>query len=79
MFFFLTGELPMNMIRDPETMTSDERRREVASILATGLLRHIRWAKPAQFNGGQISLPESRIGLDLSVETRLSVSQRPAS
>jgi hypothetical protein len=63
------------LIRDPGTMTSDERRREVASILATGLLRHLRWAKPAQFNISQISPQEPRIGLAFPSETRLSVSQ----
>jgi len=30
---------------DPETMTADERRQEVASILAAGLLRRVRTLK----------------------------------
>ena len=31
--------------RDPETMTADERRREVAALLARGLLRRVRAAR----------------------------------
>jgi hypothetical protein len=32
---------------DPESMTAEERRREVATILANGLLRRLRAADPA--------------------------------
>jgi len=34
--------------RNPESMTADERRQEVASILARGLLRRVRTAKSAE-------------------------------
>jgi len=67
----------MILTRDPETMTELERRDEVASILAAGLLRHIRAAKPMPSNGGKTSSPTPRIGLDLPSKTRLSVAQRP--
>jgi len=63
--------------RDPETMTADERRLEVASILAAGLLRRVRQPKTAHADAHQTYPPESRIGLDLPSETRLSVAQRP--
>ena len=68
----------MNPTRDPETMTADERRIEVASILAVGLMRRVRQRKSANPEAPQISSPTSRIGLDLPSETRLSVSPRPA-
>jgi len=68
----------MDAIRDPETMTADERRDEVASILAAGLLRRVRQAESGRFDVGEISSPNSLNGLDLPSKTRLSVSQRPA-
>jgi len=67
----------MNLIRDPESMTVDERRDEVAGILAAGLLRCVCQAKSAQ-SADQISSPNSRKALDLSSKTRLTVSQRSA-
>lgn len=63
--------------RVPETMTADERRQEVASILATGLLRRVRTSRTPASDAAPELPPESRIGLDLSSETRLSVAQRP--
>lgn len=63
--------------RDPETMTADERRQEVASILAAGLLRHVRTRKMAISDAATESPPESQIDLDLPSETRLSVAQQP--
>ena len=68
----------MNSTRDPETMTADERRLEVASILAAGLLRRIRHLKASNPDTRQTFPPGSQIGLDLHPETRLSVAQRPA-
>jgi hypothetical protein len=64
--------------RDPETMTERERRDEIASILAQGLLRHIRAAKSTLSEADKTSSPEPRTGLDLPAQTRLSVAQRPA-
>ncbi len=63
--------------RDPETMTADERRQEVASILAVGLLRCVRTSKTAASDAAPELPPESRIGLDLPSKTRLSVAQQP--
>jgi hypothetical protein len=68
----------MNPIRDPETMTADERRIEVASILAAGLLRRVRHLKTSNPDGPQTFPLGPQIGLDLPGETRLSVAQRPA-
>ncbi len=63
--------------RDPETMTERERRDEVASILATGLLRRVRSAKTIPSDAGKTSSSLPQFGLDLSSKTRLSVAQRP--
>ena len=63
---------------DPEIMTADERRLEVASILAAGLLRRVQHVKASNSDARQVSPPGSQIGLDLPSETRLSVAQRPA-
>ena len=63
--------------RDPDTMTADERRQEVASILAAGLLRRVRTSKAPPSDTAQESLPESQIRLELPSETRLSVDQQP--
>jgi hypothetical protein len=67
----------MNPIRDPETMTADERRHEVASILAAGLLRRVRMSKTTVSDAVPESPPESQLGLDLPSKTRLSVAQQP--
>jgi hypothetical protein len=61
--------------RDPEAMTADDRRREVSTILAAGLLRRIRQPKGATLNVCQASSPRSQIALDVPQETRLSVSK----
>jgi hypothetical protein len=63
---------------EPETMTADERRTEVASILAAGLLRRVRHLKTSNPDARQTSSQGSGIGLDLPPETRLSVAERPA-
>jgi hypothetical protein len=64
--------------RDPETMTADERRTEVASILAAGLLRRVRHLKASNPDARQTVPSGLQIGLDLPPETRLIVAQRPA-
>lgn len=62
---------------DPATMTADERLREVAAILAAGILRlRSRAALPADpgKHSGLKNSPESRQdGLEVSAETVLSV------
>jgi len=62
---------------DPERMTVDERRLEVASILAGGLLRRARMAKTAMSPARKIISEGPETGLDVSAETRLSVAPRP--
>jgi hypothetical protein len=67
----------MIALPDPEAMRADERRLEVAGILADGLLRRVRAARTAISPAGQIvaEVPEKR--LDAPAESRLSMAQRP--
>lgn len=62
---------------NPQTMTSDERRAEVATILARGLLRRIPHARQTQQESDKRVSEDSQIGLDVPAKIRLSVSQRP--
>jgi hypothetical protein len=64
--------------RDPDLMTEPQRREEVATLLAAGLLRRVREARAAVSTSGGTSGDASGGGLDLSSETRLSVAPRPA-
>ena len=61
----------MTSTREPETMTPDERRQEVAAILAQALLRRLRAA-------GQQCSKRADIELDLPAKTRLTVAARLA-
>ena len=63
---------------DPESMTEEERRLEVANILASGLLRRVRIAQTAQSPPGKIISKGSQNGLEVPAKTRLSVAPRPA-
>jgi len=63
---------------NPESMTADERRLEVASILAGGLLRRVRMAKTPASSPPKTISEMSRNRLELPAETRLSVAPRPA-
>jgi hypothetical protein len=62
---------------DPESMTAEERRREVASILANGLLRRLRASESAASSPAKTVSKGSKTGLELPAETRLSVAPRP--
>ena len=53
---------------DPESMTSEERQLEVASILARGLLRCILLARTADSSPQEKVSKKSQNGLDLSRE-----------
>ena len=64
--------------RNPETMTVAERRAEVASILARGLLRTVRNAKSATSSAVQKVSESGESGLDLPADSPLSVAPRPA-
>jgi hypothetical protein len=63
---------------DPESMTAEARRLEVAGILALGVLRRVRLAKVADSASRQTASEEPRKGLDVPAETRLSVAPRSA-
>ena len=60
----------------PPVLSPVERRREVASILARGVIRWHRRAKTAGIIDTQKSPPSSKTRLELSGETRLSVGTR---
>jgi len=64
--------------RDPESMTSDERRREVAGILAQGLVRCLRASRSGDSATPDAPAEVPQNPLDLPEETRLSVAPRPA-
>jgi len=59
---------------DPESMTAAERRLEVASILASGLLRRVRMARTGGETPGKKVSKSPRNRLELSAETTLSVA-----
>jgi len=59
--------------RADERLSPAERRREVASILAKGVVRWHRMARTAGKLDAQKSSPRREIGLELLRETRLSV------
>jgi hypothetical protein len=63
---------------DPENMTAEARRLEVAGILARGVLRRVRLAKVADSGPRQTVSEVPENGLDVPVETRRSVAPRPA-
>jgi len=62
---------------DPESMTADERRREVATILTNGLMRRLRAAESAASSPAKTVSKGSKTGLELPAKTRLSVAPRP--
>jgi len=64
------------MPRRPEmpSLSADERRREVAAILARGVFRLRQINQTGGFTHAPKSLPDRQNGLELSGETRLSVS-----
>ena len=62
---------------DPETMTTDERRLEVAGILARGLLRRVRTVEKSELSPGKKVSETSQSGLAVHAKTRLSVAPRP--
>ena len=64
--------------RNPDQMTAEQRHCEIASILATGMLRLIRDARRRALAslGNPSDSGDSR--LDLSANSPLSVAPRPA-
>ena len=68
----------MDVTRKPETMTETERRRELTSIFARGLLRSIRHARACHTRAAEKDSEAGDTGLDLSANSPLSVAPRPA-
>ena len=66
----------MSNQRAPAELTPIERRRQVAAILAKGVVRWRKQAKSGGFMPAQKSPPVLKKRLDLPGETRLSVSNR---
>ena len=68
----------MKSSREPESMTPDQRRREIAAILAQGVLRLRRLAKLGLLPSAPESYPQSQVGLELSRASRLHVGNGSA-
>ena len=68
------------MPSDPPTshLTPDERRREIAQILAKGLIRHRRMQRSVPSEPAEESSPPRKTGLAFLDESRPCVSDRPA-
>ena len=64
----------MSIRRDLAELTPEHRRREVAAILARGVHRWRRRARATGIIDAPESAPNCETGLELSGETRLSVS-----
>jgi hypothetical protein len=64
-------------LRDPDSMTDAERRHEVASILARGLLRTILSPTSNLPTAENPLINTAESGLDLSRDLRLSVAHDP--
>ena len=63
---------------NPESMTAEERRCEVATILANGLLRRLRAAESAASSPAKTVSESSPNRLEVPTESRLSVAPQPA-
>ncbi|MDQ7014662.1 MAG: hypothetical protein Q9O74_12335 [Planctomycetota bacterium] len=68
----------MTSTRNPESMTVAERRAEIASILARGLVRTVRIANSGTSSTVQKVSESGDSGLDLPTDSPLSVAPRPA-
>lgn len=68
----------MKSSREPESMTSGQRRREVAAILAQGLLRYRRRAGLGMPAASSEIHPEAQNCLELPGESRLHVADGSA-
>jgi len=69
----------MNSNRNPETMTADERRAEIAGLLACGMLRAVRNGRSRTSSAGEKVSESAATCLDSSGDLPLSVAQRPTS
>lgn len=64
--------------RNPESMTANERRAEIASIMARGVVRAVRRARLGTSSASEPGPDSSDRGLDLCADLPLSVAPRPA-
>ena len=64
----------MKTLREPKSMTPDRRRREIAVILAQGVLRYRRIAKLGLPTIEPKTSPQPQNCLELSGESRLHVA-----
>ena len=64
----------MVAIADPETMTTDQRRDEIASILARGLLRRLRAEQTGRLGPGKTVSEPCQNELERPTASRLSVA-----
>lgn len=64
--------------RNPDHMTADERRDEIAGILAAGMLRAVRHARRSESAHSNASAETGLSRLDLCANSPLSVAPRPA-
>jgi len=64
--------------RDPDSMAPEERRDEIASIMARGLVRSVRLARSRTSVSAEKVSEAGESGLDLSANSPLSVAPRPA-
>lgn len=70
--------MPADSTRDPESMTADERRDEIASILARGLVRSIVANRDRTSRASGDPADCGRSCLELPGHLPLSVAPRPA-
>jgi len=68
----------MKSNRNPETMTAEERRAEIAGLLARGLLRAVRNGQARTPSDGEKVSDSTETCLDSSGDLPLSVALRPA-
>lgn len=68
----------MDTTRNPESMTTHERRAEIASIMARGVVRAVRRARSGTSSAPEPAPESSGNGLDLCADLPLSVAPRPA-
>ena len=64
--------------RNPDHMTADERRHEIASILAAGVLRAVRQSRRCGSTDSIDSPETGNSRLDLCAHSPLSVAPQPA-
>lgn len=63
---------------DPESMTTEQRRDEVARILALGVLRRLQGGQTGPPKAGETVSESCRNELERPARARLSVAPRPA-